>query len=52
MQVCVQAISQTDCISSLKRCMEHNRELHAMACETLSRLFKGQHVSNFVYFHV
>lgn len=44
-EICVQAISQTDCISSLKKCMENHRELQATTCETLSRLFKCQHVS-------
>lgn len=41
----MQAIAQTECISSLKKCMENNKELQATTCETLSRLFKCQHVS-------
>lgn len=44
-QICVQAISQTECIALLKKCLESNKELQAMTCETLSRLFKCQHVS-------
>lgn len=44
-QICVQAISQTECIASLKKCLENSKELQATACETLSRLFKCQHVS-------
>ncbi|XP_055606556.1 dnaJ homolog subfamily C member 13 isoform X2 [Uranotaenia lowii] len=44
-EICVSAISQTDCILSLKSCMENHRELVATACETLSRLFKCQHDS-------
>lgn len=44
-EICVQAIAQTECIASLKKCMESNKELQAMTCETLSRLFKCQHVS-------
>lgn len=44
-EICVAAIAQTDCISSLKKCMENNKDLTATACETLSRLFKCQHVS-------
>ncbi|XP_065077705.1 dnaJ homolog subfamily C member 13 isoform X2 [Ochlerotatus camptorhynchus] len=43
--ICVSAISQTDCIPALKSCMESHRELVATACETLSRLFKCQHDS-------
>lgn len=46
LQVCVQAISQAECINSLKKCMENNKDLQAMTCETLSRLFKYQHVSS------
>lgn len=44
-EVCVAAIAQTDCISALKRCIESHKALTAQACETLSRLFKCQHVS-------
>lgn len=44
-EICVSAISQTDCIPALKSCMESHRELVAVACETLSRLFKCQHDS-------
>ncbi|XP_053672781.1 dnaJ homolog subfamily C member 13 [Anopheles nili] len=44
-EICVSAISQTECIPSLKTCMEHHRDLTATACETLSRLFKCQHDS-------
>uniref|UniRef100_A0A182PLV2 J domain-containing protein n=1 Tax=Anopheles epiroticus TaxID=199890 RepID=A0A182PLV2_9DIPT len=44
-EICVSAISQTECIPSLKSCMEHHRDLTATACETLSRLFKCQHDS-------
>lgn len=44
-KVCVQAISQTECIASLKKCMENNKDLQATTCETLSRLFKCQHVN-------
>lgn len=44
-EICVQAISQTECIASLKKCMESHKELQATTCETLSRLFKCQHVS-------
>lgn len=48
-QVCVQAISQTECIASLKKCMENNKDLQATTCETLSRLFKCQHVNSSHY---
>lgn len=44
-EICVQAISQTECIATLKKCMESHKELQAVTCETLSRLFKCQHVS-------
>ncbi|XP_029728722.2 dnaJ homolog subfamily C member 13 isoform X2 [Aedes albopictus] len=44
-EICVSAISQTDCILALKSCMESHRELVATSCETLSRLFKCQHDS-------
>ncbi|XP_055532841.1 dnaJ homolog subfamily C member 13 isoform X1 [Wyeomyia smithii] len=44
-EICVSAISQTDCILALKSCMESHRELLAAASETLSRLFKCQHDS-------
>ncbi|XP_055621008.1 dnaJ homolog subfamily C member 13 isoform X2 [Toxorhynchites rutilus septentrionalis] len=44
-EICVSAISQTDCILALKSCMESHREIVATACETLSRLFKCQHDS-------
>lgn len=44
-QFCVSAISQTECVAPLKRCMEHNRDCIEKSCETLSRLFKHQHVS-------
>ncbi|XP_050098670.1 dnaJ homolog subfamily C member 13 isoform X1 [Anopheles aquasalis] len=44
-EICVSAISQTECIPSLKSCMERHRDLTATACETLSRLFKCQHDS-------
>lgn len=44
-QVCVAAIAQTECIESLKKCMEKERDLIATCCETLTRLFKCQHVS-------
>ncbi|XP_039452152.1 dnaJ homolog subfamily C member 13 isoform X2 [Culex pipiens pallens] len=44
-EICVSAISQTDCILSLKSCMENHRELVATTCETMSRLFKCQHDS-------
>lgn len=44
-EICVAAIAQTECINSLKKCMENNKELTATSCETLSRLFKCQHVS-------
>ena len=30
---------------ALKKCMERERDLVAAACETLTRLFKGQHDS-------
>ncbi|XP_055697619.1 dnaJ homolog subfamily C member 13 isoform X2 [Phlebotomus papatasi] len=43
--ICVAAIAQTECIESLKKCMENNRELTATTCETLSRMFKCQHDS-------
>lgn len=39
------AIAQTECILSLKKCMENERDLIATCCETLTRLFKCQHVS-------
>lgn len=45
-EVCVAAIAQTDCVAALKRCMEMNGQLSATVCETLSRLFKCQHVSD------
>lgn len=48
-QVCVAAIAQTECILSLKKCMENERDLIATCCETLTRLFKCQHVS--IYAH-
>lgn len=44
-QVCVAAIAQTECILSLKKCMENEKDLIATCCETLTRLFKCQHVS-------
>lgn len=44
-EVCVAAIAQTDCVAALKRCMEVNASLAATVAETLSRLFKCQHVS-------
>ncbi|XP_062135863.1 dnaJ homolog subfamily C member 13 isoform X2 [Drosophila sulfurigaster albostrigata] len=44
-EFCVSAISQTECIAPLKKCMEHNRDCIEKACETLSRLFKHQHDS-------
>lgn len=44
-EVCVAAIAQTDCVAPLKRCMEANGPLAATVAETLSRLFKCQHVS-------
>lgn len=52
LQICVQAISQTECINSLKKCMENNKELQAITCETLSRLFKSQHVSVYKFFYL
>ncbi|KAI9580597.1 hypothetical protein GQX74_011267 [Glossina fuscipes] len=42
-EFCVSAISQTECISPLKKCMEYNRNCIETSCETLSRLFKYQH---------
>ncbi|XP_055379776.1 dnaJ homolog subfamily C member 13 isoform X2 [Condylostylus longicornis] len=42
-EFCVGAISQTECILPLKKCMEYHKELIDKACETLSRLFKHQH---------
>jgi hypothetical protein len=45
----VAAIAQTECILSLKKCMENERDLIATCCETLTRLFKCQHVS--IYAH-
>lgn len=47
-EICVAAIAQTDCISALKKCMDANKDLTASVCETLSRLFKCQHVRYFV----
>uniref|UniRef100_A0A1A9X3H4 J domain-containing protein n=1 Tax=Glossina brevipalpis TaxID=37001 RepID=A0A1A9X3H4_9MUSC len=44
-EFCVSAISQTECILPLKRCMELNRNCIEKSCETLSRLFKYQHDS-------
>ncbi|KAG5676781.1 hypothetical protein PVAND_006590 [Polypedilum vanderplanki] len=44
-EVCVAAIAQTECILSLKKCMENEKELVATCCETLTRLFKSQHDS-------
>lgn len=49
LQVCVAAIAQTECILSLKKCMENERDLIATCCETLTRLFKCQHVSIYAY---
>lgn len=48
-QVCVAAIAQTECILALKKCMENERDLVAMCCETLTRLFKCQHVSGLFF---
>ncbi|XP_017066190.1 dnaJ homolog subfamily C member 13 isoform X2 [Drosophila eugracilis] len=44
-EFCVSAISQTECVAPLKKCMEHNRDCIEKACEALSRLFKHQHDS-------
>ncbi|XP_032585427.1 dnaJ homolog subfamily C member 13 isoform X2 [Drosophila mojavensis] len=44
-EFCVSAISQTECIAPLKRCMEHNRDCIEKSCEAMSRLFKHQHDS-------
>ncbi|XP_030079712.1 dnaJ homolog subfamily C member 13 isoform X2 [Drosophila hydei] len=44
-EFCVSAISQTECIAPLKRCMEQNRDCIEKSCEALSRLFKHQHDS-------
>ncbi|KAL5285788.1 DNAJC13 family protein [Megaselia abdita] len=41
-EFCVTSISQTECISPLKKCMENNADLIEKTCETLSRLFKYQ----------
>lgn len=46
-EVCVAAIAQTECVAALKKCMEANGSLAATVCETLSRLFKCQHVSGY-----
>lgn len=48
-QVCVAAIAQTECILALKKCMENERDLIATCCETLTRLFKCQHVSGLFF---
>ncbi|KAM7345045.1 receptor mediated endocytosis 8 isoform 2-T2 [Cochliomyia hominivorax] len=44
-EFCVSAVSQTECIMPLKKCMEHHRDCIEKSCETLSRLFKYQHDS-------
>ncbi|XP_037954363.1 dnaJ homolog subfamily C member 13 isoform X2 [Teleopsis dalmanni] len=41
-EFCVNAVSQTECILPLKRCMENNKDCIEKSCETLSRLFKYQ----------
>ncbi|XP_054738081.1 dnaJ homolog subfamily C member 13 [Anastrepha obliqua] len=44
-EFCVSAVSQTECILPLKKCMEQHRDCIEKSCETLSRLFKYQHDS-------
>ncbi|XP_055920872.1 dnaJ homolog subfamily C member 13 isoform X1 [Eupeodes corollae] len=44
-EFCVSAVSQTECILPLKKCMEYHRDCIEKACETLSRLFKYKHDS-------
>lgn len=38
-QICISSICQTECISPLKHAMQSRRDMIAIACETLNRLF-------------
>ncbi|KAK0084129.1 hypothetical protein PV325_007587 [Microctonus aethiopoides] len=38
-EICINSICQTDCISPLKFAMQSRRDMIAVACETLNRLF-------------
>ncbi|XP_043463949.1 dnaJ homolog subfamily C member 13 [Leptopilina heterotoma] len=38
-EVCISSISQTDCISPLKHAMQSRKDMIAIVCETLNRLF-------------
>ncbi|KAK9875337.1 hypothetical protein WA026_007733 [Henosepilachna vigintioctopunctata] len=39
--ICINAISQTDCMHSLKQAMQVRRDMVSVACEALSRLFSN-----------
>lgn len=39
LQICISSICQTECISPLKHAMQSRRDMIAIACETLNRLF-------------
>ncbi|XP_012285401.1 dnaJ homolog subfamily C member 13 isoform X2 [Orussus abietinus] len=38
-EICISSICQTECISPLKHAMQSRRDMLAVACETLNRLF-------------
>ncbi|XP_015609793.1 dnaJ homolog subfamily C member 13 isoform X2 [Cephus cinctus] len=38
-EICISSICQTECISPLKHAMQSRRDMIAVACETLNRLF-------------
>ena len=38
-QICISSICQTECISPLKHAMQLRKDMIAVACETLNRLF-------------
>ncbi|XP_012235865.1 dnaJ homolog subfamily C member 13 isoform X2 [Linepithema humile] len=38
-EICISSICQTECISPLKHAMQSRRDMIAIACETLNRLF-------------
>lgn len=41
LQVCVSAIAQTDCMHPLKQAMQVRKDMTAVACESLHRLFSN-----------
>lgn len=43
LQVCIQAMGHTECISPLKQAMQARKDMIGVACEALNRLFSANH---------